>query len=372
MKVLIICGAGIVSGKEIMTLHLLKGLKERGHQCYCITAYWGSPDFRDRLQKLGIPFFILRIGFISKTFQWSAIRMTFIQLIHLPMLYVKYAIVLRKARPDVVIHTNFHHLFLLYPILAGRRQIYWSHEIMANSKFYIKLFGLFKNKIATFIGVSEAVSRSLRNAMDAHQVITIKNGIPFPVNFVKPNRVNDSFVLGVVGQISRQKGHQLLFKALEDHHQFPRKVKVFIFGNGEKEFISELKRLVKDIQLEHIVFWKGFVKEVNLIYEPIDILVVPSIEFDSYPTTVMEAGLRGIPVITSSIGGLPEMVRDGFNGFLFETGNHSDLKRALLKAIGNSEFGLLEKQAFDFARQNFGIDLFTDAFEKVIKKQERE
>src|SRR5438045_494573 len=75
-RVLIVCGAGIVSGKENIVLQLLKELVSRGHSCYCITSDWGSPDFKKKLKNIGVPFTSIRIGFISKTLSWRAIRMT--------------------------------------------------------------------------------------------------------------------------------------------------------------------------------------------------------------------------------------------------------------------------------------------------------
>src|SRR5689334_22663611 len=134
MKVVLICGAGIVSGKEIMSLALLKGLKERGHECICVSSSWGSPLFRSRLTELGIPYRIFRIGFISKTLQWEAIRMSLHQLLYLPGLYLNYLRLMRSERPDLVIHTNFHHVFLLLPVLS-RKNVYWSHEIVGQSRF---------------------------------------------------------------------------------------------------------------------------------------------------------------------------------------------------------------------------------------------
>ena len=131
-----------------MTLHLLKGLREKGHEVYCVTSNWGSLDFKKRLTEIAVPFSSLRIGFISKTLTLSALWMTFDQFIRIPVLYFKFFRLMRKQSADVVIHTNFHHLFLLYPLLPKCKNLYWSHEFVGSSRFYNRLFTRFSRKVS--------------------------------------------------------------------------------------------------------------------------------------------------------------------------------------------------------------------------------
>jgi glycosyltransferase involved in cell wall biosynthesis len=81
----------------------------------------------------------------------------------------------------------------------------------------------------------------------------------------------------------------------------------------------------------------------------------------------MEAGLRGIPVIGSFIGGIPEMIENGVNGFLFEPGNARELRSAIdrLRLLNFEE---LQIQCRKFALTHFRIDDFITRFEDVIKK----
>ncbi len=65
----------------------------------------------------------------------------------------------------------------------------------------------------------------------------------------------------------------------------------------------------------------------------IDVLAVPSIWPENSPLVVQEAFLAGVPVVASRTGGIPEIVKDGTNGLLFEPGNPADLARALTRLI---------------------------------------
>jgi glycosyltransferase involved in cell wall biosynthesis len=65
----------------------------------------------------------------------------------------------------------------------------------------------------------------------------------------------------------------------------------------------------------------------------IDVLVVPSIWPENAPLVIQEAFMARVPVIASHVGGIPELVRDGQNGLLFETGNSVDLQAKMERLI---------------------------------------
>jgi glycosyltransferase involved in cell wall biosynthesis len=363
LKIIVICGAGIVSGKEIMTLHLLEGLKRKGHEVFCITSDWGSLDFKKRMDDLSIPFSSLRIGFISKTFTFSAMWMTFDQLIRVPVLYFKFARLMRKQKADVIIHTNFHHVFLLYPLLPSCRNIYWSHELVSASKFYERLFKLFSRKVSLFIGVSQAVSDSLNRILGGQKVRTVKNGLPTP-EFLQEPKKKTHFVLSIIGQISPLKGHEMLLRAIAILSRKRSDIKLRIVGGGNLSYIEGLKLLSTELGIQNLIEWTGVLTDQNSIYEDVDFAIVPSTQPDSYPTVVMEANFRGIPVIASDIGGLPEMIKEGYNGFLFKANDVLSLSEVLENKVTRNPN--LRNQSREFAMKSFRIEDFASNFENLL------
>lgn len=367
MRVLIICGAGIVSGKEVMTLHLLHGLKDRGYECHCITAYWGSPEFRKKLNGIGVPYTVLRLGFISKTLSWDAVRMTLEQAIHWPLLLIRYRRLIRHFKPDHVIHTNFHHVFLLYPLLNFRRDLYWSHEVIPGTPFYRRLFRFFHRQIDRFVGVSHAASAALTAFLPADRVTTVRNGISFPQVGERPSR-GSTCVFGIVGQISHAKGHELLLHAFADYREWQTSVRLRIIGSGKPDYITHLKGLSRQLGLEDTVEWAGYVTDIQQIYHSIDVLVVPSLVFESYPTTVMEAGVFGVPAVAAAVGGLPEMIKPGVNGFLFRSNDKDDLVAKLRLLLDRDSREQLSITARHHATDHFGVDRFCDEFAHLLLK----
>ena len=112
MKIVVVCGACYISGKEKIMLSILTGLKEKGHEVFCIMSNWNDGAFISGLNEKNISYKELRIGFISKTFNWRAISMTLHQILYYPLLLWNYFMFSKSFKPDVVIHSNFHHLFL--------------------------------------------------------------------------------------------------------------------------------------------------------------------------------------------------------------------------------------------------------------------
>src|SRR3979411_2391793 len=89
--VLIVCGAGIVSGKEIVSLHLARGLRDAGWNPQFVTSKWSDGEFVRRLEKEGFKYQRLRIGIISASLRIVPLLMTLDQLSYWPALAYGYS-----------------------------------------------------------------------------------------------------------------------------------------------------------------------------------------------------------------------------------------------------------------------------------------
>ncbi|MEP7165501.1 MAG: glycosyltransferase family 4 protein [Ferruginibacter sp.] len=338
MRILVICGAGYVSGKEKIMFSLLKGFKDNGHEVFCITSAWGNGQFDELMASENISYSKIRLGFISKTFDWKAFIMTLDQLRYLPKMFYDYNRIVSKFKPDVIIHTNFHHLFLLYPVVKNKIvNIYHSHESMANTGFYKKLFHLFDKKIKLFVGVSKYVTSKLTDlGISKHKAKTIHNGLEIMKWDPLPADPLGTFRIGIAGQVGRWKGHEDLLLALDILKKNDPAIacKLIIFGNGDPVFIEELKQLINARHLGAFVEWKGFVKEIKDIYPGLQVVCIPSRSEEPFATSALEAGLFSIPVIVTKKGGFPEIVKDGQNGFTVPANNPGELA-ACLKILIN-------------------------------------
>lgn len=317
---------------------MLKGFASDGNEVYCITSSWGNGQFEALLSEENIPYSKMRLGFISKTFSRSAVGMTIIQAFHWPKLLVNYTKLLSRFKPDVVIHSTFHHLFMLYPVLKQQKivNIYHSHESINTSNFYKRLFSFFDKKINLFVGVSDFVSKKLKDlGISAGKVKTIHNGLEAKNSTFQKMQNNDVFTIGIVGQVGKWKGHEDLILALEilKSTRPGSLFKLFIFGHGKSEFVEELKALIHAKNLQAFIEWKGFVNDLPDIYGDLNVLCVPTRTEEPFATSALEAGLFGIPVIVTRKGGFPEIVNQGYNGFIINPNVPEEIAAALIILI---------------------------------------
>ena len=135
---------------------------------------------------------------------------------------------------------------------------------------------------------------------------------------------NSKINFGFMGRVIPTKGVQVL---VDTFKRLPNE-KLSIYGG-----IGVQKRF---LETENICFKGSYDNNtINQVLEDIDVLIVPSIWYENAPLVIQEAFLAGIPVITSNIGGMSELVEDGVSGFTFEVGNSQDLEKIIRKISDN-------------------------------------
>jgi glycosyltransferase involved in cell wall biosynthesis len=98
---------------------------------------------------------------------------------------------------------------------------------------------------------------------------------------------------------------------------------------------AELKQFVKTKCLEETIYFSGEVGNVHEYLQASDIFVLPS-EDDAFPLALVEAMACGLPVVTTRVGGIPEIVSDKQNGLLVEPGNFQQLYDAIYALIADT------------------------------------
>ena len=172
------------------------------------------------------------------------------------------------------------------------------------------------------------------------------------------------------------KGVEYLIKAL------PLIVEVFpqatltIIGDGPDK--GNLLDQAKALQIEKHVQFVGWVENKDLItyYEKASIVVVPSAWAEAFGLVTLEAMSAGRPVIGTRVGGIPEVIDDGVNGYLVEPKNPEQIAEKALKLLSEEE---LLKELGRNARkkaETFSIEKYVEnlikLYEQVIIKYKRE
>jgi glycosyltransferase involved in cell wall biosynthesis len=374
MRIGIVSRAENVSGKEIMTLELGKGLKGAGHDLLFVSSIWNNGDYGRRLAHQGFTVINLPLGAISATMRSRPFKQTIEQLLHLPSLWGHYRHLLREWNPSRLIHTSWHHLLVLWPYLSPTRDWYWVHEVLPDLPHYKAVFGTLGKRLAGFIAVSHAVSQSLRSlGIPESQITVIYNGIgDFAQLPIHSPEVAREFRLGIVGQVVPWKGHHDLLKAFSLILPKQSNSSLHIFGNGNSEYQEMLQEMATKLGISHQVFWHGFVEDRKAIYDQIDICIVP-IPFganEALPTVAIEAGMCGIPVVGCDRGGLPEIVQDNITGKLVSPGDIEGLAAAVLQIMNSptlrASYG---SAAYKTTMARFNRERFIAAFEAHMQQR---
>lgn len=141
-------------------------------------------------------------------------------------------------------------------------------------------------------------------------------------------------ILGSIGSFEHRKGHPVLFEALRELMKGPLpNVYLMMVGDGPDE--AMLKEKVQSLGIQQSVSFFPFTSEPKYVFERIDVTVLPSLYKEGLPNVLLESMGMGVPVVSSNIGGVPEIVINGETGYMVEPGNRSALAFAIEKIWAN-------------------------------------
>ncbi|MGP4077625.1 glycosyltransferase family 4 protein [Halobacillus sp. K22] len=193
------------------------------------------------------------------------------------------------------------------------------------------------------------------------RIVTVHTGIDFnPL----PHKNHENIILTCVSRLSPRKGHGFLLEALSKIREHLTNVEVWIVGDGVMK--EKLMEQAKELKLNNVIFF-GKRHDIPLVLSMSDIYVLATVN-DNFPLSIMEAMLSRQAVISTTCGGIPEMVHHEETGVLCEPGNVEQLAHAIKRFITNKEErNKFAKAAESYARQNFTSQVMTRKFEQIYQ-----
>ena len=177
----------------------------------------------------------------------------------------------------------------------------------------------------------DGVQRSLGGVYTAH----VANFVRLPPT---PPMRPPGEKLVYAGRLSPEKGVDILLRALPSIARKHPHVALTIIGDGPAR--KELESLSLGLQVKDRVHFTGS-SEADAVIQTLqgaDLAVLPSLWFENGPMVALEALAVGTPLIAARAGGLPELIRDGQEGYLFERGDVRDLADRILRALGDGRW----------------------------------
>lgn len=157
----------------------------------------------------------------------------------------------------------------------------------------------------------------------------------------KPNKNSkkSGFTVLYVGQIIRRKGVHNIIAAMNDLVNYDRGMNLLLVGDGDRNYIIELKEMVEALNLKDNVFFTGKIYHTDLVklYTSSDIFVYPSIFPEPFGMSILEAMACGLPVIGTNVGGIPDIIKHGTNGYLIKENSPNEISKSILFLISNPD-----------------------------------
>lgn len=193
------------------------------------------------------------------------------------------------------------------------------------------------------VGVSRDVAADfLRDGMAPDRIRVIYNGIDF-ARFDVPRNADIRLELGIpadatiilaVGSLIRRKGQDILLQALYRLGASCR-AHLLIASDGPER--AHLERLTTELGLQAQVHFLGYYRNLPDLYRACDIVVLAS-RADAFGLVLAEAGYFSRPVVSTAVGGIPEVIADGSTGLLVPPDDPGALAGALSRLLADPEY----------------------------------
>lgn len=329
-------------------------------------------------ENLEITVITIDSGYYIKKFEDAGIRIIDIKskgLIN-PLIFFRLKNKLKEIQPHIV------HTHLLKADFYGRLSAKWlqipvifttchndstTHSQKKNNKNNI--FDSIDNWVIDYtnsyiIAISEKVKQFLINRKDekiSERMSVIYNGIdikkeeyilnPEKIKYFKKTLglTERDFIVSIVGRLEEQKGHiKFLTMSLEVIKKY--NLKILIIGDGSQK--DSIKNFIRTKNLESNVFLLGFIPDTEKYYEISHLIVIPSL-WEGFGIVACEGMIKSKIVLAAKVGGLPEIIEHGVNGFLY---NEDDLNINLEFIITNfHKLNLINENAVKTVKNKFDI-----------------
>lgn len=166
---------------------------------------------------------------------------------------------------------------------------------------------------------------------------------------------------------TEQKGHMTLLKAWSEIAQDVRSDAILLLA-GEGQLQKDAKEFVESKKLADSVHFLGWCDDVPALLQASDVFVMPS-NWEGLGTIFLEASFARLPLCGSNVGGTPEVIRNGVNGYLSEVGDYSGLAQNISNLIRSEDRRkVMGSQAYQIAAGDFSLSSMVEGNLNLYKK----
>jgi L-malate glycosyltransferase len=183
---------------------------------------------------------------------------------------------------------------------------------------------------------------------------------------------SDEFVIGFVGRLDKVKNLSGLFKAFQtaDKHQalsgHGQRWRLLLVGDGTE--FDNLQDLAGKLNIEKKVLFLGMRNDVGLCLSAMDVYAQPSF-YEGHSNTILEAMAAGLPVISTDVGGTPEIITHNKTGLLFHPEDHDGMSKAMLSLWqDDKKRRTLAEAGQKIVQQQFSVETMAKAYADLFNR----
>jgi glycosyltransferase involved in cell wall biosynthesis len=277
--------------------------------------------------------------------------------------FVKLFLAVKNNSIDIIYTTTKKSLLLgsLIAMACKVQYFYHAHMLLQDKKSdRIILYFIKKAKIC--IAVSDFVANDYKS-YGLESIITIPN--PLDVSHVYSSRSlknRKTIQVAFVGTLIKEKGVEFLLQCMNDFHE--SNVLLNIYGTGPL-----LEYLDCQYSSNSNIIFHGFVENIDKVLENnVDILVLPTVIKEAAPTIIQQAMAKGIPIITTDIGGQSSFVKNLETGILVPISNSFEISNAIKYFLFNPEdYVRMSTNCLVQAKQFTTLDDFNNSINSLLQ-----
>ena len=350
---------GRIGGTEKMVISLATGLLKEEFSVAILTIKPIGSLHRSA-QRMGVPAYTLDINIRSKIFL-------------LPFRLYRFLLV---YRPNIL--QSFLFSANIFGRLVGKAAgvpivVGGQRSTDPWRRFYHNVIDRLTSPLCRFIVSNSQAGRRmlLRTGIPPEKVMVIPNGVPSATPIPKEEAKSylgfskDTLLVGSVGNLRSAKGYQYLLPAFREViHKFPG-AKLLISGAGPLR--KDLEDFSGRLGLSGSVSFLGFQRNLSLFYSALDVFVLPSL-WEGMPVALLEAFSHGLPVVATSVSGIPEVVTEGQEGFLVEPANPQQIAQKIIMLLEDEKRRLeMGRKGKERVEKDFSQDKMVSAYVKLYR-----
>ncbi len=173
-------------------------------------------------------------------------------------------------------------------------------------------------------------------------------------------------LIGIVGRLVAVKDHATFLRAAATAVMTRNDLKFAVIGDGELR--AGLEKLTDSLGLSGRVFFTGWEKDLPPVYADLDLVALSS-RNEGTPVSIIEASAAGKPVVATHVGGVPDMIIDGWNGLLVPPEDPEALSASMLRMIAQPEMAsTFARRSREKIRNTYGVERLISDVESIYTR----